>query len=424
MRRFYTFLFYLLAPLILLRLYWKGRRLASYRQRIKERFMFTRGREVKIDVWLHAVSFGEIIAAIPLLDAMIAKGWRVLITTMTPTGSEKVVSRFANKVQHQYVPYDYPWVLRRFFTRYNINVGIIMETELWPNLVHYANRYKIPLLLINARLSDHAFHKYEKLKFFFKPMLANFTGIMTQSEEDAQRFISLGATQNLVSVCGNIKFDLQMKIPNLSLCHDLKERWGFSRPMVIAASTHEGEEKQLLTAFKQLKNAIPNVLLTIAPRHPERFQVVYNLCQQMGFNTGLRSQAETINPNLDIMVIDSMGELLGFYQISDFAFVGGSLVPIGGHNVLEPIAMEVPVFTGPHMQNSKSICQDLCAVKAMQLFSNAEDIFAAIVQMYQDKVSRARQIASATHFLEKNKGSLGRYLQKIEELFQAVGSEG
>ncbi len=421
MRRIYTFLFYLLAPFILIRLYWKGRRLPEYRHRIKERFMLTTGETLKVDAWLHAVSLGEVVAAIPLIDAMIAKGWRVLITTMTPTGSEKVKSRFGDKVLHQYVPYDYPWVLRRFFKRYAINVAVIMETELWPNLIHFAHTNKIPLLLVNARISDQAFGKYEKVKFFFKPILANFTGIMTQSDEDAARFIALGAPSNLVSVSGNIKFDLQIKVPNLTVFQEIKEQWGASRTVVLAASTHEGEESQLLSAFSQLKTAIPGVLFAIAPRHPERFQTIYNLCQQMGFNTGLRSQAATINSDIDMIVLDSMGELLGFYQISDFAFVGGSLVPlIGGHNVLEPIAVEVPVFTGPHMQNSKSICQDLCAMNAMQLYTNAEDIFAAMIRMHQDKSSRVQQVSNASQVLEKNKGSLGRYLEKIEEVVQTA----
>ena len=383
--------------------------------------MLTTGETLKVDAWLHAVSLGEVVAAIPLIDAMIAKGWRVLITTMTPTGSEKVKSRFGDKVLHQYVPYDYPWVLRRFFKRYAINVAVIMETELWPNLIHFAHTNKIPLLLVNARISDQAFGKYEKVKFFFKPILANFTGIMTQSDEDAARFIALGAPSNLVSVSGNIKFDLQIKVPNLTVFQEIKEQWGASRTVVLAASTHEGEESQLLSAFSQLKTAIPGVLFAIAPRHPERFQTIYNLCQQMGFNTGLRSQAATINSDIDMIVLDSMGELLGFYQISDFAFVGGSLVPlIGGHNVLEPIAVEVPVFTGPHMQNSKSICQDLCAMNAMQLYTNAEDIFAAMIRMHQDKSSRVQQVSNASQVLEKNKGSLGRYLEKIEEVVQTA----
>jgi 3-deoxy-D-manno-octulosonic-acid transferase len=418
MRRFYTFVFYLLAPLILFRLYWKGRSLPEYRHRIKERFMLSQTPSSKVDAWLHAVSFGEVVAAIPLIDAMLAKGWRVLVTTMTPTGSEKIKSRFGDKVMHQYVPYDYPWVLRRFFKRYDIRVGIIMETELWPNLIHQSSLKKIPLLLVNARISDMAYKKYQKVKFLIKSILPHFAGIMAQSEEDAKRFIELGAPKHVVSTSGNIKFDLQVKVPNLEVCKEIKELWGQQRTVVIAASTHEDEEKQLLNCFSELQASIPDVILAIAPRHPERFQTIYALCQQFGFKTGLRSQAATITPEIEVIVLDSLGELLGFYQISDYAFVGGSFAPIGGHNVLEPIAMEVPVFTGPYMQNSKSICQDLCAKEAMQLLSSANEVFAAIARMHKDKSSRTRQVTNATKVLEENKGSLDRYMQRIDELFR------
>ncbi|MDA9272081.1 lipid IV(A) 3-deoxy-D-manno-octulosonic acid transferase [bacterium] len=416
MRRLYTVFIYLAIPYIICRLYWKGRHLAAYRQRIAERFSLGKPLSSPVDVWIHAVSLGEVVAAIPLIDALLSKQKRVLVTTMTPTGSQQVKARFKDTVEHQYLPYDLPWALRRFFKRMNAQVGIIMETELWPNLVRHAKLAKIPLLLANARLSDKAFKQYQKMVFFFKPVLSQFTAILAQSELDAKRFIALGAPVERVRVLGNMKFDLQLNIKNADHIAELKNNWGSARPIIIAASTHEGEESQLLSELARLRAAIPDLILLIAPRHPERFNTVYELSKQLGFNTGLRSQAAQINANMDVVVLDSLGELLGFYQISDYAFVGGSLVPIGGHNVLEPIAMNVPVFCGPFMQNSQSICDELCTANALKWVNNVSALADALITMHQNPEQRLQQIEQATAVLVANKGTVARHLEQIEAL--------
>jgi len=419
MRRVYTFILYLLIPFILLRLYWKGRRLPAYRDRILERFSIGTSMPVDVDVWLHAVSLGEVVAATPLIDALLLNNLRVLVTTMTPTGSAQVVTRFANKVEHLYVPYDFPWALRRFFKGINTRIGIIMETELWPNLIMEAKRFGIPLVLANARISDKAFKQYEKVRFLFRPLLGQFTAILSQSDLDAKRFIALGAPKALVTVAGNMKFDLQTKAINSQECLLLKQAWGLSRTVLIAASTHDDEENQLLTRLSQLKQAIPDLLLLIAPRHPERFNMVYELSKQHGFETYKRTQSSLVEGRIDVLIIDSIGELPGFYQVSDYAFVGGSLVPIGGHNVLEPIAMNVPVFCGTFMQNSKAICQDLCAAKAMQLVADADALIKALIAMHEDKEMRERQISNATGVLIANQGSVKRHLEVINSILNA-----
>ncbi len=416
LRSIYTGLLYLLIPFVLLRLYWKGRRLPAYRQRIHERFSLGHTAVTEVDVWLHAVSMGEVVAATPLIDALLAKQLRVLVTTMTPTGSQQVLTRFGQRVAHQYVPYDLPWALRRFFKKINARVGIIMETELWPNLINQATKADIPLLLINARISDKAFESYQKARFFFKPVLAQFKAIYAQSEGDAKRFIALGAPVARVHAVGNMKFDLHVHVSNKGCFDRLKVTWGKQRPVLILASTHDDEENQLLSVLIKLKAAIPDIVLLIAPRHPERFKAVYELIQQHGVKTGLRSQPETISTRTDVVVLDSMGELLGFYQVSDYAFVGGSLVPVGGHNVLEPIAMQVPVFCGPYMHNSKSICADLCAAGAIQMVDHVDALITAIIAMHKDPVQRACQIANATAVLEANRGSVARYLKCIVDL--------
>lgn len=416
MRRVYTVVLYLLIPFLLLRLYWKSRRMPAYRFRIKERFGLGKTASTEIDVWVHAVSLGEVVAATPLIDALLAKQYRVLVTTMTPTGSEQVVKRFGNQVSHQYVPYDLPWALRRFFKQNNPRIGVIMETELWPNLIHYATRAALPLLLANARLSDGAFERYQKVRFFFKPLLNQFKAILAQSDEDARRFIALGACSSLVTAAGNMKFDLQLQVPNESDCLRLQKSWGQSRTVIIAASTHDDEERQLLSRLASLKTTIPDVLLLIAPRHPQRFQTVYALSTQLGFNTALRSQPSGIDGNAEVIVIDTLGELLGFYQVSDYAFVGGSLVPVGGHNVLEPIAMQVPVFTGPYMHNSKSICHDLCKAEGMQLLSHIDELIEALITMHKNPLQRGRQVANASEVLAANKGSVARHMERIESM--------
>ena len=411
LRYVYTFLLCLSIPFVLCRLYWKGRRLPAYRRRIHERFGL--GKIAPTDVWLHAVSLGEVVAATPLIDAFLAHKLRVFVTTMTPTGSLQVTTRFGDKVLHQYIPYDLSWVLTRFFKKMNARVGIIMETELWPNLIHQASLANVPLVLANARISDMAFKHYEMMRFFFQPVLTKFTAILAQSELDATRFVELGAPVNRVHALGNMKFDLQIQVSNQAIFDQLKTAWGASRPVVMAASTHEGEEEQLLTGLTRLKAAIPNVILLIAPRHPERFKTVHALAQQHGFSTQIRSLPDAIDAYTDVVILDSLGELLGFFQVSDYAFVGGSLVPVGGHNVLEPIAMQVPVFCGPFMMNSKAICKALCDAGAMQCVENTDDLLARLIAMHSNPASRFCQIESASGVLKANQGAVLKSLEII-----------
>ncbi len=419
MRYLYTVVLYLLSPFFILRLYWKSRRLLVYRERILERFFLGNQRvRQSVDIWLHAVSLGEVVAATPLIDALLAKKWRVLVTTMTPTGSQQVIKRFGSQVFHQYVPYDFPWVLRRFFRAIKPRLGIIMETELWPNVINQSKRINMPLLLINARLSDRSFKRYENVRFMFKPILNQFTAIFAQSDEDARRFIKLGASASIVQVMGNIKFDVQLQLSANKECETLKTQWGDERVVVIAASTHQDEETQILSRLNMLKISIPNVLLLIVPRHPERFEEVFQLSVSQGFKTGRRSEIDTIDATAEVIIVDSMGELLGFYQISDYAFVGGSLVPVGGHNVLEPIAARVPVFSGPYMNNSKAICHDLCAAGAMVMVDSVDELMASISSMHTNSAKRQQQITNATRVLVANKGTVVNCMKKIESIME------
>ena len=418
----YTVLFYLLTPYLLIRLWWKGRSLPAYRLRLAERFCWGKIESCPVDIWVHAVSLGEVIAITPLIEQLLKQNKKILVTTMTPTGSQRVIEQFGARVVHRYLPYDYPHALRRFFAAFTPKLGIMVETELWPNLIHYACAAGVPLVLFNARLSAKSCKGYAKLLWLIRPLLNQFQGIYTQTETDAARFKSLGAEDEKVHVAGNIKFDLQIKQINLEPFLALKSNWGEERVIVIAASTHDDEEQQILTILPCLQEKISKLLLLIAPRHPERFATVHQLVMQRGFNTGLRSEPTTLNSQNEVVVLDSLGELLGFYHISDYAFVGGSLVPTGGHNILEPIAMKVPVFVGPYVHNFQTICQGLLEAEGMIQVHSAQELVDQLISLHHDEVRREKLSASATQVLHANEGALLRYLAITEEILKDESS--
>lgn len=418
MQYLYSFIMYVLSPFFIIRLKWKARKMPAYGERWQERFCWDKSLTKQYDVWIHAVSLGETIAISPLIEKLLTEQYKLLITTMTPTGAERVIKQFGQRLTHRYVPYDLPDVLNRFFRTNQIRLGLIVETELWPNLLVNAHKNSVPLLLVNGRLSERSFKNYQKLDFFFKPLLNQFQAIFTQAEPDAKRFIQLGASDDSVEVAGNIKFDLTIDKINTSIFASLKQHWGKDRPVLIIASTHDNEEQVILAQLKNLKETIPELIVLIAPRHPERFQKVYQLTQQMGFKTGLRSQIDTINLHAEVIVLDCLGELLGFYSVSDYAFVGGSFAPIGGHNVLEPIAMNVPVLTGPHVFNFKSICNELIAAHAIKMVANAEELIKEVALLYNNPSKREKMVLDAKQILDINKGALDFYLEKINTLLK------
>lgn len=412
----YSFTMYLLTPFLLLRLWWKGRQLPAYRARIAERFCWGVQPKASYDAWIHAVSLGEVIAVIPLVDKLLAKKWRILITTMTPTGSDRVRTYFGDAVNHCYIPYDLPLLIDRFYSANTIKLGIIVETELWPNLIIRAHRFGIPLFLINARLSERSSYGYKKGAFFFKPLLNHFQTIFAQSTTDAERFIAVGAKSDKVRVVGNIKFDADTTSIEPLIFNQIKQAFGRERCVVLFASTHDDEEYQLLAQVSVLQKSIFNVIVLIAPRHPERFKRVHQLAIEYGFNTGLRSQLGSISPDNDVVILDSLGELAGFYQLSDYAFVGGSLVPVGGHNVLEPIAMKVPVITGSFVNNFKTICDDLNSAEAIAMVNDAKAVIAKIVELHHNPIKKQAMIDNATQLLEANKGVVERYVKEFDDV--------
>jgi 3-deoxy-D-manno-octulosonic-acid transferase len=410
MRILYSFLFYLFSPLLLVRLYWKSLKSVDYRKRIKERFSLL-GKPHRVDIWLHAVSLGEVIAATPLIEAFLSENKIVLVTTMTPTGSAQVVRIFGNTVVHQYLPFDLPWVIQRFITKYQMKIAVIMETEIWPNIIHYMNENNIPLYIINARISDHAYTQYKKVKFLFKPILNKVSVILAQSQLDAQRFLYLGMEENKIKVCGNLKFDAPSPAPLETSLSELKKSWG-DRAVLILASTHAGEELIFLNQLSYLLKQIPNLLLLIAPRHPERFDEVYKLGMDLGYHIQRRTQHDPSLP-IDILLIDSLGELMQFYQMSDYAFVGGSLVPVGGHNVIEPLVLGLPVFTGPHTHNSRTIIQQLYNAQAIIIIETIDEFTKELFQLHENPKAKEKLIHQAREILDINKGAVQRILNEL-----------
>jgi len=416
MRYIYNILLYLLIPFILLRLLWRSLKSPGSRKRWNERFgFFAIPKNYQHGLIIHAASVGETIAAVPLIRQLqkIYSDLPITVTTMTVTGSQQVRKSLQNSVFHVYVPYDLPDAVQRFFNKIKPKMLIIMETELWPNLLHYAHTKQIPILLANARLSEKSAQGYAKIKKFTAKMLQNINQIAAQSQSDANRFIKLGMPQDRVNITGNIKFDISLHPRIQEAGESLRQQLGANRSVWIAASTHEGEEEIILAAFKQIKNQLPNCLLILVPRHPERFASVATLCKKLGFNIVLRSANESCDATTDIFIGDTMGELMKFYAATDVAFVGGSLVPIGGHNFLEPAILTLPIISGTHVFNFTEIARLLTEKHALILVKTAPDLAAQVISFFANQQLRQKFGENAKAVVNTNRGAMEKHIHLI-----------
>jgi 3-deoxy-D-manno-octulosonic-acid transferase len=416
-RRFYTQLFYIGLPIVLLRLYWRGLKAPAYKQRWQERLGFYKTQARQHLVWFHCVSVGEAEAAFPLIRLLQAEfpAERFLITTTTPTGSARVKAVLADQVEHVYLPYDLPFALKRFFAHFQPKMAVFMEKEIWPNTFAACAAQNIPLFIINARLSERSAKAYQKIPNLVKPALQCVTLIAAQTEADSKRLIEIGALSEQVRVLGNIKFDLNIDDGVLVKGRALKQQNFADRFVWIWASTHHDEEAQLLQVYAHLKSQIPSLLVVIAPRHPERFEVVKKLCQQQGLNTVLRSENTEVSSVTDIYVADSMGELKMLYAAADVAFVGGSLVAVGGHNVLEPALIGTPILFGPQMFNFKEIAERILLEEAAVQCQDLEEIAAAVIKIYADVDYRNMLTAKAKAFVLRNQGATRRTADMLSQ---------
>ena len=419
LRILYTLLFYLMIPLIILRLLWRGQKAPEYRKRWSERFGFVpeipAGRQV---IWVHSVSVGETMAAVPMIKQLQARYPEALlaVTTMTPTGSERVRSVFGDSVYHVYAPYDLPDALGRFLTRIHPSLLVIMETELWPNLIRQCRNRDIPVVVANARLSEKSANGYRKFAGLTSPMLKDISCIAAQHKNDGARFLALGLTGTQLDVTGNIKFDVNLEEEVKAQAKLLKSQWKGEeqRPIFLAASTHRGEDQIILDGFEQIRLHCPELLLILVPRHPERFDEVAELCLQRGLSVCRRSSGVAPSSRDQVLLGDTMGELLLFFGACDIAFVGGSLVPVGGHNLIEPAIWAVPVLSGPHLFNFSEASRLLREAQGMAICEDAEAIAEQTVALLQDGQAAERMGDAAKSVTDNNRGALDKLFSIIE----------
>lgn len=414
MRHFYNFILYLLLPFILLRLLWRSRKSPDYRKRWAERFGLFPAPQLRHPIWIHAVSFGEAKLAVTLIHALKKQFPQAsfVVTTMTVTGSNEISKNFGNDVFHIYVPYDYPTAVQNFLNRIKPQILIIMETELWPNILQQCKKNNIPVVIANARLSPKSAQGYRFITFLTRPMLKNVAALLAQTQEDAARFIKLGLPIERAHIVGNIKFDVEIPYEKIAQGKQLREKLGQERPVWIAASTHQGEETIILQALTKMRETQPTILLILVPRHPERFDDVAALCQQNGFQLARRSN-NNITPEIDIYLGDTMGELWSLYTASDIAFVGGSLVSVGGHNLLEPAALALPIITGPELFNFAQIAQMLQQANALNIIHNANELSNTALALLQNTKRREEQGRKAKEVVEQNHGALVKHCDLI-----------
>lgn len=422
-RTLYTALFYLGLPLVAIRLWLRARKAPAYAKRIGERFTYGLPTLQPGGIWVHAVSVGESIAAAPMIRALLQRYPQlpITVTCMTPTGSERIQALFANepRIQHCYLPYDLPCAAARFLDRVQPKLAVIMETELWPNHIHQCAKRGIPVALANGRLSERSAKGYGRFSKLTAPMLAEMSLFAVQTEAEAQRFRDLGARPETVEVTGSIKFDLTIDPQLLQRAAELRGQWqALERPVWIAASTHEGEDEVVLNAHRRLLANHPDALLILVPRHPERFNSVFELCQREGFATVRRSTGTNVDAQTSVLLGDTMGELLFLYALADSAFVGGSLVANGGHNLLEPAALAKPVISGPHLFNFLDIAAQLREAGALAEVDDAEGLAVEVQRLFELPRDAQRMAEAGLAVMRRNQGALQRLQDGLGRLIK------
>jgi 3-deoxy-D-manno-octulosonic-acid transferase len=403
----YDLLLLLLLPLLPLRLLWRARRQREYLRHVGERF----GRyPIAVErpvIWLHAVSVGETRAAAPLVEALLARhpDHPILLTHMTPTGRATSEALFGDRVLRAYLPYDYPFAARRFLRHFRPRLALFIETELWPNLIAACNEAGVPVWLVNARLSEKSAARYGRFAGLSRELFRGLAGVLAQTEADALRLRALGA-QN-VAVSGNLKFDITPPDTTMESGRALRARFG-ARPVLLAASTREGEEALLLDALGEC--GVPGLLFVIVPRHPQRFDEVAALLERRGLKFQRRSAGEPVAADTRVVLGDSMGEMFAYYAACDLAYVGGSLLPLGGQNLIEACAMGVPVLVGPHTFNFAQATADAIAAGAALRVADAEELMRAAAALLGDAERRARMGTAARAFAAAHRGATERTL--------------
>lgn len=411
---FYTLTLWLLLPYIFFRLIWRARKQPEYLRHIGERFGFYAPRSDQPIIWLHAVSVGETRAIQSLISRLRAAypQHQILITHATPTGRLTSKQLYGDNVLRVYLPYDYPFAVKKFLRHYRPRLGILIETEIWFNLINTCQEFTTPLLLLNARMSKKSAQSYARFAQLTHHALGKLTAIAAQTHDDATRLTDLGA-QN-VSIMGNLKFDIDPPGTQLELGKQLRNQFGFARKVFLAASTREGEEVLLLDALKN--NPIPELLLAIVPRHPQRFADIASLLEQRGIPFQRRSENRTVSAEIQVVLGDSMGEMFAYYAAADVAFVAGSLLPYGGQNLIEACAVGTPVLVGTHTHNFAEATRRAIDAGAAERAADATAIIAKLQRLLNDTKALSEMRQQCLKFVESNRGATDRSMQIITPL--------
>lgn len=416
----YSILFYAAVPFLLLYFLWRSWRSPAYRSHWSERVTSRWDPPPGPLIWIHAVSLGEVISSTPVIHGLRERipSHRILITTTTPTGRAEAIKRFADMGQVRYLPLDTPLLMMRFVRRVDARILLIVETELWPNLLYACREHGTQTVLINARLSERSFAAYQRVASLTRQTLSQLTAVATRGPLDTERFLSLGMPVQRLRTLGNIKFD--QRLPGRSSTVSRKTMLG-DRPVWLAASTHEGEEEQILHVHQQLMADFPDLLLILVPRHPERFQEVIQFCTTRSLKITLRSENRSPEHGIHVWIGNTMGEMQYWYGLADLAFVGGSLVPVGGHNPLEPGAFGLPVVSGPYVFNFQELYEEMKRRDLVWMVQDASALVEQMVFLLTHSAVRRENGNALRSFIESQSGTTHRLLSWVEELLQTPG---
>ncbi|NNN99395.1 3-deoxy-D-manno-octulosonic acid transferase [Vibrio sp. B1-2] len=417
-RWLYTFLLTIVSPFLMWSLYRKRDGKPSVGARWKEHFGFTPPLETnKSPIWIHAVSVGETLSVSPLIKKLKSQypDQPIVITTTTPTGAEQA-AKLQGIAEHRYMPFDFSFAIRSFLNAIKPSQLLIMETELWPNTLHTVARAGIPITIINARLSERSCQRYAKVQPIFNMLAKNLTRVLCQYPDDAQRFIRLGVAKEKIFVTGSIKFDIDIDQTTIQKGQQLRSNLGRNRPIWIAASTHQGEDEQVLAAHAEVLKEHPNALLILVPRHPERFNAVFELCKTQFISVRRTETEAELDPEVQVYLGDTMGEMLVLMGAADICFMGGSLLgdKVGGHNVLEPAALGKPILIGPSYYNFTDITEQLIKAEGLEVVTTAKAISKSTSQAFNDKNVLHSKSQSTRLVIDKNRGSLANTISAIE----------
>jgi len=428
----YTLLIYLLRLPVLLFFLWRSRADAAYRQRFTERFAWQRVPDHAVGgIVVHAVSMGEVVAATPLIEKLLQQypDLPLTVTCTTPTGSARIRATFGDRVQHCYLPFDTPGANRRFLAKFAPQLIVLLETELWPNLIQQAHRQNVPVVLVNARLSAKSARGYRRLRALVQPMLQQLSLILTQDEASRSRFKALLGRQSAllpgtslpgVYSCGNLKFEMTPRADLVAASIELRRQWQ-GRPVWVAGSTHAGEDEILLAAFAKVLASQPDTLLILVPRHPDRFALVGKLVAAAGFSLAQRSLQQPVTAQTQVLLGDTMGELMLWYQLADVVFIGGSLIARGGHNPLEPMSLAKPIQSGPHVFNFATVFQWLSKRDAVVFAASADELAQSTLSLLHDPAQRQQLADRGFALYQRHGGATDRTLQQLQQLLPRTG---